>query len=124
MARRRQWTKRLATLRRAIGQRRRILCAAGVLFAIASTGETHERWANGLIVPAWVKSMCCGANDVHMDPELNHTEAGWSVPDNDFIVPDSKVLPSQDGHTWVFYNDSLRPNATIYCLFMPQVTLR
>jgi hypothetical protein len=85
--------------------------------------QAHDQWADGSVVPAWVKSACCGPQDAHMDPVLLHDEKGWRVEGNDYVIADDKVLPSEDGHAWVFYVEHLAPNATIYCLFLPQTTM-
>ena len=97
--------------------------AFAVVFALvillASPAQAHDKWADGTAVPAWVKASCCGPNDVHMDPRLGRTETGYRVDDLLNVVPFDRVLPSQDGHVWAFYNPDSGPGALVFCLFIP-----
>jgi hypothetical protein len=55
-----------------------------------------------------------------MDPEVWQDDKGnWHVKGLTSTKPNSEILPSQDGHVWVFYNPSAGENALIYCFFMP-----
>lgn len=97
-----------------------VLVALIFLLAMVFSARAHDKWADGTAVPAWVKSACCGPNDVHMDPHLVRTATGYIVDGHDkHEVPYDKVLPSMDGHVWAFYNPTLGADGYIYCLFVP-----
>ena len=92
--------------------------------ALASPASAHDLWANGVAVPEWVKSSCCGPADAHMDPEdLWHENGRWGLRRLHDTKADSEILPSQDGHFWVFFNEIAGENALIYCFFVPQTAL-
>ena len=101
-----------------------IALALALLLLGVCGAQAHDRWADGSPVPPWVKSMCCGPNDVH---ELAEGDAwqendGWHFRDLDAIVPDSRVLPSQDGHMWGFWYPAAGRAAAVYCFFVPMGT--
>ena len=98
------------------------------LAAILLTTPTfaHDLWADGTTVPPWVKSACCGPDDVHhLLPSQVHiiTTNGvkaWKVDGYDDPIPIGRELQSQDGDYWIFY--STRPDGTqtpVYCFFAP-----
>ena len=89
------------------------------LLGLASLAQAHDKWADGTKVPAWVKSICCGEGDAHMDPKLTRTDQGYLVDNLIYPKPYALVLPSQDGHVWAFYNPDMGPGAAVYCLFIP-----
>jgi hypothetical protein len=99
--------------------------------------NAHDFWANGMKVPDWVKSACCGPSDAHIldpeDVEEVNCPAGLSYENTNgegchrirginFIIPPSKTFESQDGQLWAFYptkeDGSPFPDAVVYCLFM------
>ena len=96
-----------------------VLVALAFLLALVFPAHAHDKWADGTAVPAWVKASCCGPNDAHMDPRLGRTETGYRVDDLLNVVPFDRVLPSQDGHVWAFYNPDSGPGALVFCLFIP-----
>jgi hypothetical protein len=105
--------------------------AARILAALASCALTaalaaapaaaHDQWADGSPVPAWVKSACCGPSDAHMlaFDDVSLEDDGWHIRGINTIVPRDRVLPSQDGQIWGFWNPALGPDVTIYCFFAP-----
>jgi hypothetical protein len=100
-----------------------LLLAALILSFLYRPSSAHDYWKNGQPVPAWVKSSCCGPEDVHelcpvgargapapagCDPDNRYWEeedgihiAGYH--DGNVAVPYDRVLPSQDGMAWAFY---------------------
>lgn len=69
----------------------------------------HDFWADGTAVPVWVKSSCCGADDAHLlrEDQIHVLSDGIHIDGRENIVPYDKVLPSQDGQIWGFWNDKL-----------------
>jgi hypothetical protein len=94
------------------------LAAAVLIVAMSQPAHSHDVWADGSPVPAWVKTTCCGPQDVHMDPPAHHEEDGWHIDGIETVIPDSQVLPSQDGHFWAFYVDGVK-SPQVYCFFAP-----
>lgn len=103
-----------------------------VALLFAGPALAHDRWKNGDPVPAWIKSSCCGPNDVHLlDPSQITRDAADDYVVNDgghvFRIKADKALPSQDGYSWIFYNanqancqteqDGMQP--CVYCFFVP-----
>ena len=87
-----------------------------VTASLPATG--HDKWANGEQVPAWVASACCGQAEAHvLGPQEYWIDShGFHVVGIDQVVPLDKVLPSQDGKVWAFYNVMSR-NAVVHCVF-------
>jgi hypothetical protein len=65
----------------------------------------HEHWADGSRVPGWVKQMCCDSSDFHQLTlrQIKRVQGGWSVEGHNWVVPDDRVLPSEDDSVWIFY---------------------
>ncbi len=81
-----------------------------------------DEWSNGIPVPAWVKSSCCGPEDVHhLTAKQVHAMAdGWHVEGYNQTIAYGRELPSQDGDYWVFYRDFFDGGQTpVYCFFAP-----
>jgi hypothetical protein len=93
--------------RRTVERRINSLIAGGVLaLALFRTAHAHDRWYNGEPVPTWVKTVCCGPNDVHhLRPEqVRRNAAGdYEVDIYPFPIPARMALPSQDGEYWLFF---------------------
>jgi hypothetical protein len=98
------------------------------VFAVAATlalfqiAQAHEQWANGDRVPAWVKAVCCGPNDVHhlRPDQVSRNSAGDYVVDiYPFPIPAHMALPSQDGDYWLFFYDDYGLNGMVRCFFVP-----
>lgn len=84
--------------------------------------SAHDRWADGSAVPSWVKTFCCGPEDVHhyAYDEVKVTPDGVVLPDYHKPVPLSRALPSQDGDYWAFFATHANgEQSEIYCLFVP-----
>ena len=83
----------------------------------------HDLWANGDIVPGWVKAACCGPDDVHhLRPEQVHrvSDDFYMVDGYRYRIPARAALPSQDGDYWIFYrDDGSGGQSTVYCFFVP-----
>ncbi|MGO9423440.1 hypothetical protein [Roseiarcus sp.] len=83
----------------------------------------HDVWANGVIVPGWVKSACCGPDDAHhLRPEQVHrvSDDYYTVDGYRYRIPARAALPSQDGDYWIFYrDDGSGGQSTVYCFFVP-----
>jgi len=102
------------------------LLRTAIILSSLSTGAAvgHEQWADGTTIPSWVRESCCGPADAHRLTvgQIKHIdeEGGWLVEGHYYIVPDYRVLPSQDGHVWIFYTSF--PNGDqshSYCFFVP-----
>lgn len=100
----------------------RFALALALTCALPSHGLAHTQWANGAAVPDWVKQSCCGPADanllspsqVHLDKDGNfHVDGGYTIPSKN-------VLPSQDGHYWIFHApDCTGSNCNVFCFFAP-----
>ena len=102
-----------------------LLLIAACLLGLLKYGDTqaHEVWANGTQVPQWVKGFCCGVADAHRltVQEIRHIEGGWAVDGFEHVVPDERVLPSQDEFVWIFYQThSNGVQSQVFCFFVPQ----
>jgi hypothetical protein len=96
------------------------------LTATYKPAYSHDKWADGNEIPAWVKSSCCGPADAHhLIPEQVHrVKGGYKVDGYPEMVPEERALPSQDGDYWIFYNhgtyDGGQPwFSPVYCFFVP-----
>ena len=113
--------------RRTVERRINSIIAGGVLaLAIAlslfRTAHAHDRWDNGEPVPAWVKTVCCGPNDVHhLRPEqVRRNAAGdYEVDIYPFPIPARMALPSQDGEYWLFFYKDYGLDGMVRCFFVP-----
>lgn len=96
----------------------RWLIAATLLVLSLPLAFSHEKWADGTIPPAWVKAACCGQADAHILGSNDYwiDAHGFHVVGIDQAVPIDKVLPSQDGKVWAFYNVRSR-DGVIHCVF-------
>jgi hypothetical protein len=86
-------------------------------------GAAHDVWSDGTRVPAWVKRYCCGQEDVHRLSmrQIHHVEGGWRVDGYNRLIPDHRVLVSQDEYVWVFYRTgSDQSQSEVFCFFIPQ----
>src|SRR6476469_1164058 len=86
-----------------------------------SNSRAHEVWADGNPVPQWVKGFCCGVADAHRltVKQIRRIENGWAVDGFEHVVPDERVLPSQDEFVWIFYET--HPNGVqsqVFCFFI------
>jgi len=81
----------------------------------------HDFWSNGEPVPAWVKSACCGPQDVHrLNPGAVHVMAdGYHIDGLQTVIPLKSALPSMDGQYWGFWNPRGEPDPFIFCFFAP-----
>jgi hypothetical protein len=102
------------------------LCLAIALNACFAPSRTnahaHEHWNNGEQVPAWVKTACCGPNDVHhLRPEqIRRNTAGDYVVDiYPWPIPAHIALPSQDGDYWLFFYEDFGVYGRVRCFFAP-----
>jgi hypothetical protein len=85
-------------------------------------GSAHDTWSDGTPVPAWVKRYCCGPEDVHRLSmrQIRHIEGGWRVDGYDRVIPDHRVLISQDEYVWVFYRTNAdHSQSEAFCFFIP-----
>ena len=96
-----------------------MIAAAVIVATLAS--PVHDQWADGTSVPGWVKSGCCGAQDVHkLEPSKVWEEnGGWRVAGLDSVTPRERTFPSQDGWVWAFYDPLFGKQAVVNCLFIP-----
>jgi hypothetical protein len=100
----------------------RALAVVALSVALDSPVLAHDEWADGNLVPAWVKSSCCGPDDVHhlTTRQVRAMADGWHVEGYKDVLPYGKELPSQDGDYWIFYKNY--PDGTqtpVYCFFAP-----
>jgi hypothetical protein len=85
-------------------------------------GAAHETWSDGTPVPSWVKRYCCGPEEVHRLSmrQIHRVEGGWRVDGYAHLIPDHRVLISQDEYVWVFYRtDADRSQSEVFCFFIP-----
>jgi hypothetical protein len=101
----------------------RLATALSAWLALSLTdAHAHEHWNNGEQVPAWVKTACCGPNDVHhLRPEqIRRNAAGDYVVDiYPWAIPAHMALPSQDGDYWLFFYEDFGVYGRIRCFFAP-----
>jgi hypothetical protein len=101
----------------------RFATALNAWLALSPTDtHAHEHWKNGEQVPAWVKTACCGPNDVHhLRPEqIRRNAAGDYVVDiYPWPIPARLALPSQDGDYWLFFYEDFGVYGRIRCFFAP-----
>lgn len=91
-----------------------------ILIVLSLLTPVHDQWANNTPVPKWVKSYCCGPQDVHeLDiSQVHRVKGGWKIDGVDSLVTDERVFPSQDGEVWGFWT-TYGPITTVHCLFIP-----
>ncbi len=89
-------------------------------FWMTTPARAHEQWADGTIVPEWVKSSCCGPSDVHhlRPDQAKALSDGWHVEGVKEVIPYDKEMQSQDGDYWVFYK-TYGDYQNVYCFFAP-----
>ena len=100
----------------------RSITAFAVALTLFRTAQAHDRWDNGEPVPAWVKTVCCGPNDVHhLRPEqVKRNATGDYVVDiYPFPIPARMALPSQDGEYWLFFYNDYGLDGMVRCFFVP-----
>jgi hypothetical protein len=90
---------------------------------MSSAASAHDVWANGDIVPVWVKAACCGPDDAHhLRPDQVHrvSDDYYEVDGYRYRIPARNALPSQDGDYWIFYRDNgVGGQSDVYCFFVP-----
>lgn len=92
------------------------------LAALSAPARAHDVWADGSAVPAWIKDACCGPEDVHrLGPDQVHrVDGGYRIDGYPYVIPESRLLPSQDGNWWAFYRGSDGGElSSVYCFFGP-----
>ncbi len=93
------------------------------VFLWTNQAKAHDQWADGSAVPAWVKSACCGPQDVHVidseDVTGPNKQGMYHVKDVDALVPSDRVYDSLDGVTYAFYAPyGTAETRHVYCLFL------
>ena len=93
-------------------------------FLIPSPAVPHDFWTTGEPVPEWVKATCCGKADAHhiAADAVHATRQGFVIEGIDTVVPYDRVLPSQDGEYWGFWDEAFLPAPPVYCFFAPTMT--
>lgn len=105
----------------------RIFASLLVILSTRIPAKAHDFWADGSIVPSWVKGQCCGVSDVHhLRPDQVHRNdnGDWTIEGFGQPVPNSRALPSQDGDYWAFYSDAACTSGycgapVMRCFFVP-----
>jgi len=97
-----------------------MVLVTAVLLAYPRRAHAHDHWNDGTPVPAWVKNACCGASDQHQfdDEDVHELKEGLKVdgyPGG--VIPWSKVTPSPDGKTWIFYSKYSDGSFLLRCAF-------
>lgn len=96
--------------------------AFGILLGLCiSDAHAHDVWADGSKVPDWVKASCCGQAEAHhlRPDQVSHVDGAWVILGTELPhIPDSQVIPSQDGGYWGFYSCE-GPSCVIHCFFAP-----
>jgi len=94
-----------------------------VALALFSTAAcAHDMWVDGGPVPRWVKSACCGPDDVHhlRAEQVSRNAAGDYVVDiYPRPIPARLALPSQDGDYWLFFHEDFGVFGRVRCFFAP-----
>ena len=82
----------------------------------------HDFWSNGESVPSWVKSFCCGPEDVHhLKASAVHIRSdGYHIDGIKNVIPIDKAMPSPDGTYWAFFRERADDDEPyIFCFFAP-----
>jgi hypothetical protein len=90
---------------------RLILALPAALSLLLTAMNAHDYSDNGAQVPAWVKTVCCGPNDVHrVRPEqIRRNATGDYVVDiYPFPIPARMALPSPRRRLLVVFLRGLR----------------
>jgi hypothetical protein len=101
---------------------RSILALAASLAPFLTAAHAHDQWDNGEPVPTWVKTVCCGPNEVHhLRPEQVRRNAigDYVVDIYPFPIPARVALPSQDGDYWLFFYEDYGIYGRVRCFFVP-----
>ena len=92
-------------------------------FVLCGVARAHDVWADGKVVPTWVKAACCGPDDVHhLRPDQVHRVSDYSYTVDGYFrpIPSRIALPSPDGEYWIFYKDNKDGSQTgVFCFFVP-----
>jgi hypothetical protein len=104
----------------------RIVAAAAIAFGMPLIACAHSQWADGSPVPKWVKTKCCGEQDVHhlLPEQVHRVDGGYLVDGHDGVIPLSQTDPSQDGDYWIFgstvrSDDGPPKIGDVRCFFIP-----
>jgi hypothetical protein len=66
----------------------RAMVTPAAALALFQTAHAHDHWGSGEQVPAWVKTECCGPNDVHhLRPEQVRRNAAGDYVVDIYSVP-------------------------------------
>ena len=110
-----------------------------ILLLLSSPAIAHDYWADGSVVPSWVKQACCGQADAHklkgLGVDVHEDSCGgklcYRVDGFAGRIPYREVQPSQDGDWWIFYREagescpmegggcSPVPQSQAFCFFVP-----
>lgn len=101
----------------------RWLAILAAVLLLQGRAAAHDHWANGVTVPEWVKSSCCGQDDVHRlaESQVHPKSDGYHVD----IYPEqvmgyARTLPSEDGYYWIFFKTYADGSKSpVYCFFAP-----
>ena len=91
------------------------------LWVWSGGAQAHDQWQDGSPVPAWVKAVCCGPDDIHhfTSDQIHVRGRVYEVPGyGDYET--ANATPSPDGDFWAFFK--LFPDgthSTMYCFFAP-----
>ncbi len=103
--------------------RGRAVFALVLAIAGGGSGRAHEVWADGTVVPEWIKSVCCGAAEAHhLTPEMVHRvdDGHYTVDGYRRRIPVWVAQPSLDGDYWIFYRDwGEDGQSPVICFFVP-----
>lgn len=102
-----------------------------IFLLLSQPSASHDQWADGSLIPSWIKAACCGPADAHhLTPhQVHRTDDGFYIVDG-YTNPDGtlrpisprEALPSQDGDYWIFYRrNAYGPGiaSKVYCFFVP-----
>lgn len=101
-----------------------VILSIGLALAGVFPAWAHNEWSNGIVVPPWAKTACCGVADVHrLTREQVHIQpdGSWRVDGYNKIVPAHTELPSPDpDYYWIFYRTFPDGDqSSVYCFFTP-----
>jgi len=102
--------------RRLLPRLRSAVLLSAVVAALPASG--HDLWANGMPVPSWIKTACCGPSEAHrlVASQVHALPDGYHVDGLSTVIPYSRVQPSPDGEFWGFWN-SYALNPVVFCFF-------
>jgi hypothetical protein len=95
--------------------------AISICAGLTIPAAAHEQWFNGVPVPGWVKSGCCGREEAHhLEPWRVHAMPdGWHIDGYHQAIAYGREFRSEDGEYWIFSRD-YEDGPLVLCFFAPE----